>query len=288
MTTTTPQPVNGSAGAVTWIPGHGAMVPAAPPPVEVVARTRKVAILGFGETVKDCPWKDDTWELWGMNGFWRAAKNDFAIEAPEERYTLWFDMHSLEYTRAYGKQAGFGDAQERWLEKEHPFPILMPTASPDFPSVQAYPIEEVVAAAKRDYFTSTVAYAIALAASMADVAEIGLWGIDLVHDTEYGDQRPCAEYHIRAAEDRGIKVTIHERSALLRQRYRYGYEPEDPLFTGLKALLIGQEQQLVASVKKHTDGLEVLRGQAHTDDGALQAIRGMLGRLSIFERGGRV
>lgn len=288
--TTTSPPVNGSAGSytVTTLLDQDFREVSRTPPIQTILRTRKVAILGFGATVKDCPWQDESWELWGMNGFWRAAEPDFGIKAPESRYTLWFDMHSIEYTRDYGKQAGFGDAQERWLEKEHPFPILMPRAYEGFPSVQAYPIDDVIAAAGRDYFTSTVAYALALAASMADVAEIGLWGIDLVHDTEYGDQRPCAEYHIRSAEDRGIKVTIHEQSALLRQRYRYGYEPENELLAGLKALLFGQAKQLEATVKKNTDNLDALRGQAHTDDGALQAVRGILQRLSIYERGGQV
>lgn len=295
-----PQPANGSAGVSSFDTlsvtsgsiGTGAYgvwanerVQVLPVPVE---RTRRIAILGFGETVADCPWRDESWELWGMNGFWRAAKADYGVDAPPERYTLWFDMHQLDFTREYGKQAGFGDAQERWLEQEHPFPIYMPEAHPEFPSVRPYPIAEVIAAAGRDYFTSTVAYALALAASMPDVAEIGLWGVDLVHDTEYGDQRPCAEYHIRAAEDRGIKVTIHERSALLRQRGRYGYAPENELLTGMRASLEQNIAKLDAAIKANQAKAEQLQAQAHTDDGALQACRAMLDRLNIFERGGRV
>jgi hypothetical protein len=42
--------------------------PTAGPPSEgpavvspVIVRTRKVAILGFGATAKDCPWKDPSW-----------------------------------------------------------------------------------------------------------------------------------------------------------------------------------------------------------------------------------
>lgn len=283
--TYTPPSANGSAGAPLSLDAVAPSVPTWPAPS---VRTRKVAILGFGDTVKDCPWKDESWELWGMNGFWRAAEKDFGITAPEARYALWFDMHSLEYTREYGARAGFGDAQERWLEKEHSFPVLMPVTNQAFPSVQAYPIDDVIASAGRDYFTSTVAYALALAVAMPDVAEIGLWGVDLVHDTEYGDQRPCAEYHIRAAEDRGIKVTIHERSALLRQRARYGYEPENELLVGMRALLQQQATHLETVIRGHQEKIEALRSQAHTDDGALQTVRGMLQRLSIYERGGRV
>lgn len=294
-----PRPVNGSVGASSSPASIGTHYFQVGPVLDMpttmtttlpaaAVRTRKVAILGFGGTVKDCPWQDDSWELWAMNGFWRAAEPDFAINAPEERYSLWFDMHTVEYTRVYGKQAGFGDAQERWLEKEHPFPILMLDESAAFPCVKRYPIEEVVKFVGRDYFTSTVAYALALAMMQPDVAEIGLWGVDLVHDTEYGEQRPCAEYLIGKAEAMGLKVTIHEHSALLTQRFRYGYEASNPLVTELRTEIGKQVEGLLASIKRKEAEAAVAMEQAHTDDGAAQALRAVLRRLDIWERGGRV
>lgn len=265
---------------------QSATSPAAEP--SSVPRTRRIAILGFGETVREAPVNDPSWELWAMNGFWRAAKPDFGIDVPEDRYSLWWDMHSVEYTRAYGKVAGFGDAQERWLEKEHPFPIFMLDEDPAFPSVKRFPIDEVVAAAGRDYFTSTVAYAVVYAALQPDVAEIGLWGIDLVHDTEYVDQRPCAEYWLAKAEDAGIKVTVHARSALMKARRRYGYEPDadGELSKGLRAMLTQQLQHIEKVTASNLAKVEMLNKQLHTDDGAAQAIRGVLQRLDIYERGG--
>lgn len=257
-------------------------------PARAPARTRKVAILGFGQTVKDCPWQDPSWELWAMNGFWRAAEPDYGIKAAEDRYTLWLDMHSVEYTRAYGKAAGFGDAQEKWLEQPHPFPILMLDEDPAFPSVHRFPIEDLVATLGRDYFTSTVAYAIAFALAQADVAEIALFGIDLTHGSEYEQQRPCAEYWVGRAEAAGIKVVIHEGSALLKQRHRYGYEGQNPLLAELRTQLIDQMTGITAAVQKNTAEAERLRDQLHTDDGALQAVRAVLERLDVWERGGRI
>jgi hypothetical protein len=250
-------------------------------------RTRRIAILGFADTVRDAPVNDPSWELWAMNGFWRAATPDFGITAPEERYSAWFDMHTLEYSKAYGAKAGFGDAQVEWLAKPHPFPIYMLQAAPDLPSVQEFPVERVVESVGRDYFTSTVAYAIALAASMSDVAEIGLWGIDLAHDTEYGDQRPCAEYHIARAEGKGIKVTTHERSALMKQRNRYGYEPKESLARDLRASLEANVGQLTKAIDADKEAWEILKSRMHTNDGAVQMLRTLLGRLDLYERGGR-
>lgn len=251
-------------------------------------RTRRIAILGFGRTVVDAPVSDPTWELWGMNGFHRAAEPDFGIKAPEDRYGLWFDMHTLAYTREYGVRAKIGDAQERWLEAPHPFTVLSVEERPEWPSVKAFPIEYVVQRTGRDYFTSTIAYALALALTMDDVAEVGLWGVDLAHDTEYADQRPCAEYWIGRCEAAGIVVTIHERSALLRQRARYGYEVESPLAKELRAGLEKQAAGLEAAIAKHMQMIEQLRAQASTDDGALQVVRSMLARLDVWQRGGRV
>lgn len=252
-------------------------------------RHRKVAILGFGESVKDCPWQDESWSLWAMNGFWRAAEPDFGITAPEDRYSLWLDMHTLEYTRAYGKLAGFDDKQERWLEQPHPFPVYMLDAYPQFPAVQPFPVEELVAAVGRDYFTSTVAYALAFALMHKDtIAEVGLWGIDLVHSSEYADQRPCAEYWIGRLEAAGVKVTIADESALLRARHRYGYEVENPLYAEMRDALEQQAAGVRKAIEENKAQLEALRIQLHTDDGALQAIRGALERLNAWHRGGRI
>lgn len=262
---------------------HVAPVPALP------VRHRKVAILGFGGTAKDCPWQDPTWELWGMNGFWRAAEPDYGVKATEDRYSLWFDMHTLEYTRAYGIAAGIADKQERWLEQPHPFPIFtLDNFGPQYPSVRRFPIEDVITALGRDYFTSTVAYALAYALTQPDIAEIGLWGIDLVHDTEYADQRPCAEYWAGRAEALGIKITIHERSALLRQRGRYGYEAENPLLGEMRGMLVSTEKRLSENIAKAQAEMARLTAQTHTDDGALQIVRHSLQRLEIWERGGQI
>lgn len=244
---------------------------------------RKVAILGFAETVKDAPFNDPSWELWAMNGFHRHMP-----EISEERYSLWFDMHSLEYITSYGHAAKVPGQQEAWLAQPHPFPILMLEEHPEFPSVNRYPIEKIVESLGRDYFTSSVAYALAIALTMADVAEIGLWGIDLVHGTEWGDQRPCAEYWIGRAEAAGVRVTIHERSALLRQRARYGYETTNPVVRELRTMLLEQAEGLTKSIRQAQADIDARKCQAHTDDGALQAVRGLIDRLDIWERGGRI
>lgn len=252
----------------------------------ITTPSRRIAILGFSDTVKDAPWTDPSWELWGMNGFWRVQQ-EYA-DIPEDRYSLWFDMHTLDYLKRYGIAANVPGQQEEWLAKPHPFPIVMIDDDPSLPSVVRFPLETVVARFGRDYFTSTVAYALTMAMIQPGVSEIGLWGVDLVHGTEWGDQRPCAEYWIGRAEAAGIKVTIHERSALLRQRGRYGFEDTNPLAKELRELLTQQEDILVKGIEAGKQKLDHTSKQMHTDDGALQAIRAIMDRLDIWSRGGRV
>mgnify|MGYP001575518399 FL=1 len=61
--------------------------------------------------------------------------------------------------------------------------------------------------------------------------EIAIFGIDLVVGEEYDFQKACVEYVIGLANARGITVRIPPQSALLKQRWRYGYfrEPDNQL-----------------------------------------------------------
>lgn len=262
---------------------------ASAPPSGPPVRHRRVGIVGFGQTATLTPVADPDVELIGMNGFWRVTKSDFGLDIPEERWSLWLDMHSIGFTRQYGERAGIGDKQERWLEQPHPFPILSVETNPAWPSVQPYPLEEVIQFFGRDYFTSSVAYAIAFAAYQDDVAEISLWGIDLIDDTEYSDQRPCAEYWIGRAEALGIKIVVPDKSALLKQRCRYGYDDQSsPLLRELQEGLTNQIAQLRKIQAERHEQFEQLRTQMQVDDGAVQQAQMLLSRLSKWERGGRI
>lgn len=78
----------------------------------------------------------------------------------------------------------------------------------------SYPYESVVKAFGTDYFSSTVAYAIALAIYMK-ATEIDLYGVTLEVASEYGDQKPCVDFWIGYAMGRGCKVTVHGEHATL-------------------------------------------------------------------------
>lgn len=251
---------------------------------------RRIAIVGFGETAKDCPWQDPTWELWAMNGWLRVAA-ERGVPAPEDRYSLWFDMHTPAYTERYGVEAKIGDAQVKWLEAPHPFPIFALDRYERFPASVRFPIEDVIAATGRDYFTSTVAYALGYVLMLAlqgKVEKVALYGIDLVHETEYGEQRPCAEYYLGRLDGLGVELVIHKDSALLHQLHRYGYDQENPLYKQIRRVF---EDQYGASKKRFAElqeQQEKIHTEMHVNDAAMQVIEYVGKRLETWRRGGQM
>ena len=97
-----------------------------------------------------------------------------------------------------------------------------------FPGMVAFPLEEVINGAGRDYFNSTIAYAIALA--IHECAEsIALYGADYTfpdrHLAEKG--RACCEYWLGVASARGIKIGITGDSTMMdacEPKVLYGYD----------------------------------------------------------------
>ena len=178
-----------------------------------VTRT-KVAIVGFSYTsLHLAPYADLEWSIWGMNQLYRHIP----------RADRWFEMHRDPLVDQVA-----GTDYTQWM-KESKIPIYMLSASDEIPLSVAFPLDDIVQnISHRCYFTSSIAYMIALAIRDG-FKEIAIYGVDLADDTEYFEQRPCAEYWLGVAEARGVKVYIHKRSALLKQAWLYGYEnsPQD-------------------------------------------------------------
>lgn len=114
-----------------------------------------------------------------------------------------FEMHDLRLIGQRGKAymerlAGLG------------VPLYMQKAY--FEQAQEYPFDMVAAVTGR-YWNSSIGYMLALAIAEG-VDRIGLWGVDMKGDDEYGYQRPNCEYLIGLARGRGIDVVIPDESPL--------------------------------------------------------------------------
>ena len=200
---------------------------------------RKIAICGFASSSRHLmPIDDPEWIIGGMNQLYRhIARADY-----------WFDIHSnwqdgnVPGTDHYG-----------WLQ-QCGIPVFMVEPPADIPTGCRYPVEKLVAHFGVDYSTSSVSFMFQWAiyeiekevdrllalqpvtGTMADVAverkrlastfTLGVYGIDLVVGDEYDFQKSCAEHWLGYANALGIHVYLPPQTALLKQRWRYGYQAE--------------------------------------------------------------
>lgn len=166
----------------------------------------RIAIVGTApSSVMLAPYEDNSWEIWTLgNNYVRVPK-----------YDRWFELHDIDYLKSIKVEK-----QHLWNMKDAGNKLTLIKPHPDFPEANIYPHEQIIAEFGK-YFTSSIAYQIALAIYQG-AEEIGLWGIDMMGEEEYAYQRPCVEFYLGIAIARKIKITIAEQSPILRCTHLYG------------------------------------------------------------------
>ena len=237
---------------------------------------KKVAILGTAPGWEDAPFNDDAWEIWGISRLYNWMP----------RWDRWFELHRLEEvceTWADGDktaEAAQRKVYHEWLGQQTK-PVYLQEERPDLvPSGIRYPLGEVQRFLQgitgedepERYFTNTISYLIALA-MLEGATEIGVYGVDMALDSEFGTQRPSCEYMIGLARGRGIRTIIPDRSDLLKTTELYGWGNAD----GLRQKLRYKRIELQAK-RRHIRG-EVAKGEA-----AMNALEGALRLLAQQEK----
>jgi hypothetical protein len=199
--------------------------------------SRKVAIVGFADSYALAPFDDPSVEIWGINELHKYLP----------RWDRWFELHAREAFEIKGDRDQ--TAHVNWLRAQAPVgdpahkPIFMRELFADIPAGVVYPLAHMsdrffARFGQRPYFTSSIGFMLAMAIdegrdeafrpnSDQAVSWIGLYGIDLAAASEYGEQRPNAEYFIGLARGLGIEVAIAVGSALLRADHVYGFESRE-------------------------------------------------------------
>lgn len=264
-------------------------------PDGVTPRT-KIALVGFASSTKDlAPYSDPEWAVVGMNQLNRHIP----------RADAWFEIH-----KDYLDAVVPGTDHEAWLSGCC-LPVFMTARRPQLPTSVCYPVDRLIEKFGIDYFTSTVAYMLAWAIDYIDQEvqvrlrsapangllqsawdvtglvqsvyrqfTIGIFGIDLVVGEEYTEQRPCAEFWLGQALARDISVMIPPQSALLKQRYRYGYQMEREDLVR-DSDIAKRLDYLSSEHQKHAESLMQLVG-------AVKELEGMRELRRLRERGASV
>ena len=220
--------------------------------VEVTPPRKKVAMVGFASnSLHQVPWDDPEFEIWGMN---QGAMNF------RRRADRWFEMHLPEAT----PDIRMPDYMN-WL-RELTIPIYMIDCYEYAPTSLRYPIEDAIRFAGRDYFMSSVAFMLCLAA-MEGFEEFHLYGINLAIGDEYFYEKPNAEWWLGKLEGMGKKIVIPRASSLLKQVKRYGYEIDARPNQSLKVLL-------ASHITNYRSAAEKAAGEANMNIGAMRALEG--------------
>lgn len=270
----------------------------------IVQGDRKhIAICGFASSSRgQVPVNSGEWEIWGLNQLYRHLP----------RADRWFDIH-----HNWNEEVVPGTDHRAWI-RDCGIPVYMFQQHEELPTSVRYPLERVIEWGA-DYFTSTIAYMVALAIMEIDqkvnarveappegdflamevsqgrngranlqalrklYAEytIGIFGVDLIVGEEYDWQKACAEFWIGAAAlGRGIGVYLPPQSALCKQMYRYGFQAEPDGIIKLS--------DLDTHIKKLTAEREAAWRQVLALDGAAASAEQIKQLLQLRLRGGEI
>lgn len=191
----------------------------------------KIAIIGSApSSIRLAPFNDPSWSIWG------CSPGAYGL-AP--RSEAWFEIHRWEPANPgvpmdATAQPWFSPEYCEFLRR-HPA-VMMATDHADVPNSVRYPFEEMLEKYGPYFFTSSIAYMLALAIELKPKA-IGLWGVDMAASSEYAFQRPGCQHFIGLAMEAGIDVVLPPESDLMQPSTIYGISEYQPMHIKLLARL---------------------------------------------------
>lgn len=203
---------------------------------------KRVAIVGTAPSWKNCPWDDQTLEIWALNDAWTLGLpridrhyelhplNRFHFRKRNDRVVYAEDVPYGHYVRPEG--------HIEWLQNSaKTIPVFLQGEPPAGwpPNAHRLPIEELEAAFGA-YWASGPAYEVAHAI-LEGASEIQVWGIHLSTDQEHRDQRNNFEHLLGIARGRGIKIVMADASPVLKHGWKYAYEPKPALHPAKQKLI---------------------------------------------------
>ncbi len=258
--------------------------------VKTGQKPKKVAILGFAGTSRNlAPFNNPEWEVWGLNALFK--------EIPwATNFTRWFEFHP--YKDILSIEAGGGPEYQKFLQQLK-IPLYTEIQYDEFPTSVRYPLEKICDTfhigtqelrrivknehveymnIRNAYLTNSISQMIALAIyemlyENSGIEEIGIWGVDMAHSTEYSAQRPSCEFYLGICE--GLRLagklktwTLPKESSLLKHKYIYGYESEAE--NAFKAALKARKQQLINTRNQYLQQVQTAHDAEQQFLGAMQ------------------
>lgn len=208
----------------------------------------KLAIVGsWPENRDSIPWGEGDAEIWCFN---EAAQKDWF-----KRWDACFQLHQ---ERVYASPQNWVNKEHwEWLQQEHGKPIYMQDVDPRVPDSVRYPLEDVLSLIPYHYLRSSIALALGLAIyqhvnGIKTWDEVGMYGINLQSNTEYGYQATNMAFWIGFAHGAGVPVKLYCWMSEFNQRI-YGYEGEYQLDREFYRQRAAEHRQTAAEKQKAYD-----------------------------------
>lgn len=204
---------------------------------------RRIAIIGTAPTSRGlAPYEDQTYEIWA------CSPGNMGLVP---RVTRWFELHDVGVS-TNPEHRGWSLPYYKWLN-EQTFPVTMLTKNDAIARADVYPIREMISEFGRLWFSSSIAYMMALAIH-EKVDEIAIFGVDMAADQEhYTAQRAGCHRFMEIAGERGITVKVPFESSLSRPPPLYGYDEMTHIsrrFTAVQGQIVGTIAQMQAQMDR--------------------------------------
>lgn len=180
-------------------------------------KKKTVYIVGFAPSWEATPWGEPDAEYWGLNALYKMAA--------DKTWDRWFQLHDIdkhhteeETPEQISWLRGFNGSVYMWPEHAEKY---------ELPNVIPYP-REGITEAFGTYFTNSISWMIAMAIDEG-FEKVGVYGVDMAQDSEYGHQRPSCEFFLGWAAGKGIDIDIPDTSDLLKTPFLYGVEDGGPM-----------------------------------------------------------
>lgn len=173
-----------------------------------------LAIMGTADPTRNmAPFGDEAFEIWGCHVC--------CVYPDIKRLDVQFEMHG----EGYWKRT---EILER-INKQT-VPIYMQQVNPEVKNSIRFPVE--IFDHYRKYSVSTISHMLALAYHSFIMTEkpkhVALFGVMMLADEEYSEQRPSCEYWLGRMEGAGMDIMINPGSAILSSPGLYGYHNFNP------------------------------------------------------------
>lgn len=226
----------------------------------------KIALIGSApSSVNLAPLNDPSWYIFG------CSPGAYGVAGPKS--DAWLEIHRWE-----PQIPGHVGTGKPWFSPEyceflcrHP---LVFTVEPitEVQNHVVFPFHDLIAKYGPYFFTSSLAWMLAMAIEQDGVEEIALFGVDMAAHEEYQYQRPGCHHFLTLAMQKGIRVTVPPESDLLQPPFLYGFGETSPMMIKLTA----RQRELQARLQNADMRVQQARDEATFIRGALDDIDYMI------------